>query len=293
MCMSCGCGISDEVTVTVSGEASTPRQRDGALAYRPLRAHQQAHGRGQQRAGGAEAASPARTTVMLEQDLLAKNRQLAGNNREWLAERRIVAINLVSSPGSGKTTLLERTLFDLRDQLPIEVIEGDQATSNDADRIRATGCRAIQINTGSGCHLDAQMLARGLAQLDPPPDSLLLIENVGNLICPALFDLGERAKVLILSVTEGEDKPLKYPHLFRASRVMLLNKIDLLPHLRFDVQRCIDYARQVNPGITVFRLSAQTGEGMAAWYDWLRGEIADGHEPARQPPDQAQPAMRR
>ena len=217
-------------------------------------------------------------TVALEQDILAKNQHLAEHNRDWFAGRGILALNLVSSPGSGKTTLLERTIRDLHAQLPIHVIEGDQATANDAERIRATGCKVIQINTGTGCHLDADMLARGLHQLNPPANSVLMIENVGNLVCPALFDLGERAKVVILSVTEGEDKPIKYPHMFKASSVMLLNKIDLLPHLRFDVARCIAYARQVNPGITVFRVSAEPGEGMDDWYAWLHGQSS-----ARQP----------
>jgi hydrogenase nickel incorporation protein HypB len=211
-------------------------------------------------------------TIALEQDVLAKNQSIAERNRGWLASRRIIALNLVSSPGAGKTTLLERTIRDLQalhSTQSIQVIEGDQATLNDAERIRATGCRVVQINTGTGCHLDAGMVSRALAQLDPPSQSWLMIENVGNLVCPALFDLGEQAKVVILSVTEGEDKPLKYPHMFRASRLMLLNKIDLLPHLRFDVERCIAYARQVNPAIEVLQVSAETGAGMKAWYAWL------------------------
>jgi hydrogenase nickel incorporation protein HypB len=220
----------------------------------------------------AIAAATHGTTIALEQDVLAKNQLLAEHNRGWLASRHITALNLVSSPGAGKTTLLERTIRDLRDlhsARTIQVIEGDQATLNDAERIRATGCRVVQINTGTGCHLDAGMVSRALAQLDPPPQSWLMIENVGNLVCPALFDLGEQAKVVILSVTEGEDKPLKYPHMFRASRLMLLNKIDLLPHLRFDVARCIAYARQVNPSMEVLQVSAETGAGMTAWYAWL------------------------
>ncbi len=154
------------------------------------------------------------------------------------------------------------------------MIEGDQATLNDAERIRATGCRAIQINTGTGCHLEADMLARGLQQLNPPRGSVVMIENVGNLVCPALFDLGERAKVVILSVTEGEDKPIKYPHMFRAAQIMILNKIDLLPYVDFDVDRCLAYAHQINPGLRVFQLSATTGEGLDAWYQWLRSEVA-------------------
>lgn len=154
--------------------------------------------------------------------------------------------------------------------MPISVIEGDQETTRDAERIRATGARVVQINTGSGCHLDADMLSRGLTQLDPPSRSLVFIENVGNLVCPSLFDLGERAKVVILSVTEGEDKPLKYPHMFRAAELMLLNKIDLLPHLRFDVDRCLADARRVNPGIEILQVSATRGDGMSGWYEWLR-----------------------
>ncbi|MFL9861822.1 hydrogenase nickel incorporation protein HypB [Paraburkholderia madseniana] len=210
------------------------------------------------------------TSITLEQDILAKNQLLAERNRGWLAGRSILALNLMSSPGAGKTTLLERTIHDLGETLPLTVIEGDQATLNDAERIRATGARVVQINTGTGCHLDAEMASRALTQLDPPMHSVVMIENVGNLVCPALFDLGEGAKVLILSVTEGEDKPIKYPHMFRACSLLLLNKIDLLPYLRFDVEQCIGYARKVNPGIEILRVSAQSGEGMDAWYAWLR-----------------------
>lgn len=212
------------------------------------------------------------TSITLEQDILAKNQLLAERNRGWLAGRSILALNLMSSPGAGKTTLLERTIHDLGETLPLSVIEGDQATLNDAERIRATGARVVQINTGTGCHLDAEMASRALTQLDPPMHSVVMIENVGNLVCPALFDLGEGAKVLILSVTEGEDKPIKYPHMFRACSLLLLNKIDLLPYLRFDVEKCIGYARKVNPGIEILRVSAQSGEGMGAWYAWLRAK---------------------
>lgn len=208
--------------------------------------------------------------IRLEQDLLARNNRLAERNRGWFAGRNVLALNLVSSPGAGKTTLLERTIRDLRDEIPIYVVEGDQATLNDAERIKATGTRVVQINTGTGCHLEADMVAHGLQRLDPPINSLVMIENVGNLVCPALFDLGEHAKVVIASVTDGDDKPIKYPHMFRASQVMILNKIDLLPHVQFDVDRCLDYARQVNPHLTVFQLSATTGEGLAPWYEWVR-----------------------
>lgn len=219
------------------------------------------------------------TTVSLERDILAKNQLLAERNRGWFAGRGILALNLVSSPGSGKTTLLERTIRDLKGKREINVIEGDQATVNDAERIRDAGCRAIQINTGAGCHLEAEMLAKGLDVLAPAQDSVVMIENVGNLVCPALFDLGERAKVVILSTTEGEDKPIKYPHMFRASSVMLLNKIDLLPHLRFDVERCLAYAREANPKLQIFCVSAQTGEGMEDWYDWIESQGGRGQVP--------------
>ena len=217
---------------------------------------------------------PPRRTVLLEQDVLAKNDRLAVDNRRWLAERKILALNVMSSPGSGKTTLLEQTIARVGAELDIAVIEGDQATPNDAERIRAAGAAAHQINTGTGCHLDASMLARGLEALAPRPGSLLIIENVGNLVCPALFDLGERAKVVVVSCTEGEDKPLKYPHMFRAGDVLVLNKIDLLPYVKFDVARFLDNAQRVNPKLRVFQLSATRGDGLDAWCDWLRGERA-------------------
>nr|WP_254053237.1 hydrogenase nickel incorporation protein HypB [Singulisphaera sp. GP187] len=216
------------------------------------------------------------TTITLEAAVLAKNDRLAERNRGWLAGRDILALNLVSSPGAGKTTLLERTIHDLAGELSLSVIEGDQETLNDAERIRATGCRVVQINTGTGCHLDAAMLARGLDQLDPPLHSIVMIENVGNLVCPALFDLGERAKVVIASVAEGDDKPLKYPHMFRASTLVVLNKVDLLPYVPFDVTRFLAHVRQVNPALQVLRVSATTGEGLPDWYEWLRVQAAPG-----------------
>ena len=208
--------------------------------------------------------------VQIEQDILAKNDAYAARNRRVLHERGIFAVNLVSSPGSGKTTLLVRTIESLRDHLPICVIEGDQQTSFDADRIRATGAPALQVNTGKGCHLDASMVGRALERLDPQEGTALMIENVGNLVCPAGFDLGEAHKVVVLSVTEGEDKPLKYPDMFRAASLMLLNKIDLLPYLQFDLQRCLDYARRVNQDIAILSVSASTGQGMEEWLTWIR-----------------------
>ncbi|WP_020394867.1 hydrogenase nickel incorporation protein HypB [Thiolinea disciformis] len=208
--------------------------------------------------------------VQIEQDILGKNNQYAQQNRRWFAEQGVLALNLVSSPGSGKTSLLVRTLTDLKEEFALAVIEGDQETANDADRIRATGVPAIQINTGKGCHLDAHMVGHALESLKPEPTSILFIENVGNLVCPAAFDLGEANKVAILSVTEGEDKPIKYPDMFHAAKLLLLNKVDLLPYLQFDVAKCIEYARRVNPDIQVLQVSATTGQGMNQWYQWLR-----------------------
>jgi hydrogenase nickel incorporation protein HypB len=213
-------------------------------------------------------------TVSLLEEVLTKNNRLAERNRGWLQGRSILALNLVSSPGAGKTTLLERTIRDLNGKISISVVEGDQETLLDAERIRATGCKSVQVNTGTGCHLEAQMLARALEELDPPMHSLVMIENVGNLVCPALFDLGEHAKVLIFSVTEGADKPLKYPHMFRASSLMILNKLDLLPHVDFDVSTCTAHARRVNPDIEVLQVSATGGEGLEGWYAWLRARLA-------------------
>ena len=208
-------------------------------------------------------------TVKLEQDILAKNNAYAAKNRAWLAAQGVFALNLVSSPGSGKTTLLCKTIEALQGTLAIAVIEGDQQTSHDAERIRATGAPAIQINTGKGCHLDAHMVGHALEQLPLKQGGALMIENVGNLVCPAAFDLGEAGKVVILSVTEGEDKPLKYPDMFRAARLMLVNKCDLLPYLEFDIEKAIANARRVNPLIEVIRVSATKGEGMADWLAWI------------------------
>ncbi|WP_456659635.1 hydrogenase nickel incorporation protein HypB [Bradyrhizobium sp. JR3.5] len=222
----------------------------------------------------------ANSVIELETRILARNDALAARNRAWFAGREILALNLVSSPGSGKTTLLERTIRDLKSELKLYVVEGDQATANDGERIRAAGAPAVQVNTGTGCHLEADMIARGLGELKPAAGSVVMIENVGNLVCPAVFDLGERAKVVILSTTEGEDKPLKYPHMFRAAEIMILNKIDLLAHVDFDVSQAIANARKVNPDITVFELSARSGEGLSEWYGWLRCESSKAHEAA-------------
>ena len=219
--------------------------------------------------------------VRIERDILAKNDSYAAENRHRFDEQGIFALNLVSSPGSGKTTLLCRTIELLKARVPIAVIEGDQQTSRDAERIRATGVPALQINTGKGCHLDAHMVGHALHQLSPVDDSLLLIENVGNLVCPAAFDLGEAHKVVILSVTEGEDKPLKYPGMFHAASLMLVNKIDLLPYVAFESDLAISYALQVNPSLQVIQLSATTGEGFAEWLAWLMAGCAARQEEKR------------
>ena len=212
-------------------------------------------------------------TIALETAVLDKNQALAERNRGWLAGRGVLALNLMSSPGAGKTTLLERCIRDLQGQVSISVVEGDQATANDAQRIRATGAPAVQVNTGTGCHLEADMFERALKLLQPAAGSLVVVENVGNLVCPALFDLGENARVVIFSVTEGEDKPLKYPHMFSTADVLLLSKIDLLPHLRVNLQLMLDNALAVNPSLKIFPVSAYTGEGLDAWYGWLRDEL--------------------
>ncbi|MGJ0451966.1 MAG: hydrogenase nickel incorporation protein HypB [Methylocystis sp.] len=210
--------------------------------------------------------------VDLEARILAKNDAIAAKCRAWLAGREIVALNLVSSPGAGKTALLERAIADLSGELPLFVIEGDQATSNDGERIRAAGAPVVQVNTGTGCHLDAEMIARALSELKPSVGSLLFIENVGNLVCPALFDLGEHAKAVIFSTTEGEDKPLKYPHMFSAAKLVIFNKIDLLPHLDFSMERARENVLRVNPDAEIVEVSAKTGAGMQTLYDWIRAQ---------------------
>ena len=208
--------------------------------------------------------------VQIEQDILGKNNEYANANRGLFNDQGMLTLNLVSSPGSGKTTLLTRTLNDLKDEQQLYVIEGDQETSNDAERIRQTGVPAIQINTGKGCHLDAHQIGHAVEHLIPEAQSVLFIENVGNLVCPAAFDLGEAHKVAILSITEGEDKPIKYPDMFHAADLLLLNKIDLLPYLQFDIDKCIEYAKRVNPRIQILQVSATTGEGMQDWYQWIK-----------------------
>jgi hydrogenase nickel incorporation protein HypB len=301
MCVVCGCSDNSPAHARhVSGEA-------GVVKVDP------AHGDLHFGAGAARVSVPGMSqarAIKLETDILGANNRVAQQNRAHFESHGVTALNLVSSPGSGKTTLLCATIEALKARSPdlsVSVIEGDQQTSFDADRIRATGAPAIQVNTGKGCHLDAPMVAEAIAQLhthshdghhshhdhhDSDGRSLLFIENVGNLVCPAVWDLGEAAKVAILSVTEGEDKPLKYPDMFAASSLMILNKTDLLPHVQFDVARCIALARRVNPDVQILQLSATTGEGMDAWLHWLdhamgahHGHHHDHHED--KPPEAA------
>ncbi len=258
MCTVCGCG-EGETRIEGDEHHHQPAQEPG---------HHHHYGRG---AAHAHAPGLSQTRmVQIEQDILSKNNQYAAANRTRLSQQRILALNLVSSPGSGKTCLLTRSIGELQSELSLAVIEGDQQTSQDAERIRATGVKALQINTGKGCHLDAHMIGHALDELQPEPESVLFIENVGNLVCPAAFDLGEAHKVAILSVTEGDDKPLKYPDMFHAADLLLVNKIDLLPYVDFNLERCIEYAGRINPGIKVLPLSATTGEGMHSWYQWIR-----------------------
>ncbi len=292
MCTTCGC---DSHEARIEGEEhGHGHQHAGGALLAHDHDHEAGHAHshdGVHDAGGPErgsgpvhvhAAGLARSRMLrIEQDILAKNDSYAAQNRKALEERGIFALNLVSSPGAGKTALLVKTIEALGDRLPISVIEGDQQTSHDAERIRATGARAVQINTGKGCHLDAHMVGHALERLAPPQNGILMIENVGNLVCPAAFDLGEAHKVVVLSVTEGEDKPLKYPDMFRRASLMLLNKVDLLPYLEFDLERCIANAQRTNPAIGVIGVSAVTGEGLGSWLAWLEQGAGSVHAAGR------------
>ena len=278
MCTTCGCG-DGEVKIDgvdahhehehVHADGTThshDHEHSGEGHEHPhVHSHQHSYAPAHSHAPGVST----KRMVQIEQDILSKNNAYAAENRKRLAARGIFTLNLVSSPGSGKTTLLVKTIEMLKGRQRVAVIEGDQQTSQDAERIRATGAPAIQINTGKGCHLDAHMVGHAMGKLELPEDSLLMIENVGNLVCPAAFDLGEAHKVVILSVTEGEDKPIKYPDMFRAAKLMLMNKCDLLPYLTFSVPKAIEFARRVNPAIEVIEVSATSGQGMDAWLAWI------------------------
>lgn len=281
MCTICGCG-----TATVEN-----REQHSHDHHHHHHHHDQAHNHGHWHGedgsihfgtgGGVQLPGTSQERVIhLERDILSKNDAYAQANRARLIAAGQFALNFVSSPGSGKTSLLVRAITDLGSRFAIAVIEGDQQTSNDADRIRATGAPAIQINTGKGCHLDAHMVGHALDQLPLQPGGLLFVENVGNLVCPAAFDLGEAHKVVVLSVTEGEDKPLKYPDMFAQADLMLLNKADLLPYLDFDLGACINYARRVNPNIHILTVSARSGEGLPAFYGWIEARAAGARREA-------------
>lgn len=262
MCTTCGCGQA-----TVGGH-SHDHDHDHDHHHHDNDHDHGAHDHGPLGAAHDPSVGKARV-IQIEEDILSANNRYADDNRRHLAEHGIFSVNLVSSPGSGKTTLLCKTIEDLKGRFPMAVIEGDQQTEFDADRIRATGVPATQVNTGKGCHLDAHMVGHAMEHLELDDGGVLFVENVGNLICPALFDLGEAHKVVVLSVTEGEDKPLKYPDMFYESALMIMTKIDLLPHLNFDVERCIDFAKRVNPDIQILQLSSVSGEGMEAWHEWI------------------------
>lgn len=286
MCITCGCGDHNgthmHTHVDENGNVTTHvhSHDDDHHAYEHHHHdhdhdhdHGHTHDHDHQALHSHDHATSTERAISIEEDILGRNNAIAQRNRTFFREHHVLALNMVSSPGSGKTELLARTLA-AKAGFTAAVIEGDQQTDNDAERIRATGARALQINTGKGCHLDAHMVEHALQHLVPEDGSVLFIENVGNLVCPAEFDLGEAHKVALLSVTEGEDKPLKYPDMFRAADVMLITKIDLLPYVPFDADRAEENARRVNPNIRVLRVSATTGEGMDRWFKWLNAELA-------------------
>jgi hydrogenase nickel incorporation protein HypB len=253
MCATCGCD---------SHSHSIGHDHDHSHSNSHSHGHDHPHSQG-------------KSVVNIEQDVLHQNNLLAQRNRGYFDAKNILALNLVSSPGSGKTTLLEKTLTDLKGQVEFAVIEGDQQTTNDADRIHATGTKVVQINTGKGCHLDAHMVLHAVQGMKLQNDSVLFIENVGNLVCPAMFDLGEKERVVIISVTEGEDKPLKYPDMFHSSTVCIINKTDLLPYVPFSMDKAKEYINRINPKLKIFEVSCTTGEGLQQWYSWLKEQIQE------------------
>ena len=279
MCLTCGCGNEDDVrVVTLDGQVQQHDQH--RVADQPHHDHHhhdhgdhQHHEHDQQNSHSTDAPHPQTAiteNLIIGEAILAKNDHLAQHNREWFAQRRITALNLMSSPGSGKTSLLERTIAELGNTHPVCVIEGDQETTFDSERIRRAGARAVQVNTGAGCHLDAPMVQKAVEALDPESGSWLFIENVGNLVCPALFDVGEHAKVVIISVTEGQDKPLKYPHMFSVADLVIVNKTDLLPYVDFDLETFSSYAHSVNRAAEIMPMSVKSGDGVSNWYAWLK-----------------------
>lgn len=280
MCDTCGCSQPDSaVTIRKPGDDTCNCEHEHEHHHHEHghdhhhHHHDHDHNHGHHHSHHEHSHSHSSRKIEMEMDVLQKNNLLAERNRGYFEAKGILALNLVSSPGSGKTTLLERTISEMKNQLPFAVIEGDQQTMRDAERIEKTGAPVVQVNTGTGCHLDADMINRAVKSLDPRQNSVLMIENVGNLVCPALFDLGEAMKVVVISVTEGDDKPQKYPTMFDAAQICIINKIDLLPHVEFDVEKCKAYALEVNHHLKFFELSARTGEGMKEWTSWLQSQI--------------------
>ncbi|NOX16675.1 MAG: hydrogenase nickel incorporation protein HypB [Chlorobi bacterium] len=266
MCDTCGCGQpEDAVTIKKPGEAIFTSENNGVS----LDNHTHTHSHNHHSHNHQHSNHTHGKTIHVETDILIKNNLTAERNRGFFEAKKILALNLVSSPGSGKTTLLEKTLLKLKNDILFYVIEGDQQTMNDADRINKAGVPVVQINTGNGCHLDGKMINDAVKKLEPEGNSVLFIENVGNLVCPSLFDLGESFRVVIISVTEGDDKPIKYPTMFESSDVCIINKIDLLPYVNFDIAKAKEYATQINRRLKFFELSAQTGEGLENWFNWI------------------------
>jgi hydrogenase nickel incorporation protein HypB len=267
MCLTCGCGNDDDVRVSTLGDHEHHHHDH------EHHDHQHRHHK-HDIADRVQRPTPTTENLIIGEAILAKNDHLAQHNRAWFADRGISALNLMSSPGSGKTSLLERTIAEFGNAHPVCVIEGDQETTFDAERIRRAGARAVQVNTGVGCHLDASMVQAAVEALNPEPGSWLFVENVGNLVCPALFDVGEYAKVVIISVTEGQDKPLKYPHMFSTADLVIINKTDLLPYVDFDLNTFTGYAQSLNRTARIMPLSVKSGDGIDAWYRWLHEAAA-------------------
>jgi hydrogenase nickel incorporation protein HypB len=270
MCDSCGCGQGEPSILKPGEEKSHTHTHDGETH---THSHGDHHPHDHSHEHQHDHSHDHSRKVEIEQDVLGKNNLLAERNRGFFEAKNILALNLVSSPGSGKTSLLERTIKEMGKELPFYIIEGDQQTMNDANRIAEAGAPVVQINTGEGCHLDADMVNKAVKKLEVADKAVLMIENVGNLVCPAMFDLGESSRVVIISTTEGEDKPLKYPYMFRSSDLCIINKTDLLPYLDFDMEKTREYALQVNPDLQFIELSVKSGEGMDQWYEWLKKQI--------------------
>lgn len=268
MCGTCGCG-QDANGVSIK----KPGEKDGSFIHKHDQDHHHHHHDHSHEHSHHDHHQPNKTLIELERDVLQNNQVLAARNRGYFEAKNIFAINLVSSPGSGKTSLLEKTLRDLKSELDFSVIEGDQQSMNDAERIGKLGVPVVQVNTGKGCHLESDMIYNAVKKINPKQDSVLMIENVGNLVCPSLFDLGESKRVVVMSITEGEDKPLKYPDMFLSSHVCIINKVDLLPHLNIDMEKIREYALRINPNLVFFEVSAIKGDGMEEWYQWLKSNL--------------------